>query len=51
MPFASEKQRRYMWVHHPKIAQRWAHEGKKKRKPSSRSYSRASVREARKMLL
>jgi hypothetical protein len=24
MPFQSEKQRRYLWVHHPKIAQRWS---------------------------
>lgn len=38
MPFKSEKQRRYMWTKHPKIAERWAHESapkpkkKKKRK-------------------
>jgi hypothetical protein len=38
MPFKSEKQRRYMWVHHPKIARRWSHKygskprGKKKRR-------------------
>lgn len=25
-PFASEKQRRYMWAKHPKIAKKWAHE-------------------------
>lgn len=25
MPFKSEKQRRYMWVHHPRIAKAWAH--------------------------
>lgn len=24
MPFKSEAQRRYMWVHHPKIAKKWA---------------------------
>jgi len=24
MPFVSEAQRRYLWMHHPKIAQRWA---------------------------
>jgi len=23
MPFRSEKQRRYMWMHHPEIAKRW----------------------------
>jgi len=25
MPFRSERQRRYMWAKHPKIARRWAH--------------------------
>jgi hypothetical protein len=24
MPFKSERQRRYLWVHHPSIARRWA---------------------------
>jgi hypothetical protein len=24
MPFRSEKQRRYMWANHPRIAARWA---------------------------
>ncbi len=28
MPFKSEKQRRYMWMEHPKIAQKWADEEK-----------------------
>lgn len=32
MPFKSEKQRRFMWANHPRIAQRWANEAKKKRK-------------------
>jgi hypothetical protein len=32
MPFKSEKQRRFMWAKHPKIAQRWANEAKAKRK-------------------
>ena len=27
-PFKSEKQRRFMWSQHPKIAKRWAHEKK-----------------------
>ena len=27
-PFSSEKQRRYMWAKHPKIARRWADEEK-----------------------
>lgn len=26
MPFQSEKQRRYLWLKHPDIAKRWAHE-------------------------
>ncbi len=24
MPFKSEKQRRYLWLHHPELARRWA---------------------------
>ena len=33
MPFVSEAQRRFMWLHHPEIAQRWAKEfGMHKRK-------------------
>ena len=32
MPFQSEKQRRYLWMAHPDIAQRWSNEEKKKRK-------------------
>lgn len=28
MPFASEKQRRYMWAKHPHIAKKWADEEK-----------------------
>lgn len=26
MPFRSEKQRRFMWAKHPKIAKRWTKE-------------------------
>lgn len=26
MPFQSESQRRFLWMHHPKIARKWAHE-------------------------
>ncbi len=29
MPFASEKQRRYLWLKHPEIARKWANEEKK----------------------
>jgi hypothetical protein len=28
-PFKSEKQRKFMWKNHPKIAKRWAHEKKR----------------------
>lgn len=28
MPWASEKQRRYMWSQHPEIAEKFAEEGK-----------------------
>lgn len=28
MPYASEKQRRYMYANHPQIAKRWDKEGK-----------------------
>ena len=27
MPFSSEAQRRFMWMHHPEIAQKWVDEG------------------------
>lgn len=35
MPFKSEAQRRFLWMMHPKIAKRWAHEkgGQKKNLP------------------
>ncbi|MEW6171863.1 MAG: hypothetical protein AB1510_02170 [Bacillota bacterium] len=26
MPFKSEAQRRYLWMKHPELARRWAHE-------------------------
>ena len=28
MPFRSEAQRRLMWLKHPRIAKRWAREGR-----------------------
>ncbi len=31
MPFKSESQRRYMWLYHPKIAEKWSHEGGRKK--------------------
>lgn len=27
MPYASDKQRRFMWAKHPEIAKKWAAEG------------------------
>lgn len=35
-PFRSEKQRRYMWLKHPKIAKRWAHKYGSKPRPKVR---------------
>jgi len=43
MPFQSEKQRKYMWVHHPAIAKRWAHEyGSKPKKAKVRMKKRTN---------
>jgi len=28
MPFKSEKQRRYMWANHPRLARKWTEEEK-----------------------
>lgn len=30
MPFKSEKQRRYLWKHKPKLARKWANKYKKR---------------------
>lgn len=43
MPFVSEAQRRFMWVHHPEIARRWAHEKEQKNLPM---HARRKVTEA-----
>lgn len=32
MPFKSEKQRRWMHIHNPKLAHKWEHEYKKEKK-------------------
>ena len=45
MPFKSEKQRRYLWMAHPDIAEKWAHgqeagKGKRSSKRSSRKSGR-----------
>jgi len=34
MPFESEKQRKYMWVHHPEIAEKWTQEAKQQGVPA-----------------
>ena len=39
MPFKSEAQRRYMWVHHPEIARRWTE--KYGSKPTRKNATRA----------
>jgi hypothetical protein len=33
MPFKSEKQRRFLWLKHPEIARKWAHETGSDTKP------------------
>lgn len=40
MPFRSEKQRRYMWVHHPRIAKRWTAKYGSKPRPKKKSRKR-----------
>lgn len=37
MPFASEKQRKFMFAKHPEIAKRWVKEGKGNVKPKRKS--------------
>lgn len=32
MPWASEKQRKWMWANKPEMARKWAHEAKRKGK-------------------
>jgi len=44
MPFASEKQRKFMWAKHPRIAKRWAHEAKRRRSGGRRTTSRRKRR-------
>ena len=38
MPFKSEKQRRYLWKHHPKLAKKWAHKYGSKPKRDNNFY-------------
>jgi hypothetical protein len=40
MPFDSEKQRRYMWMHYPDIARRWSEEYGSKPKKSNKRKAR-----------
>jgi hypothetical protein len=44
MPFRSEKQRRYLWMHHPDIARRWAHKYGSKPVKSKKRTSRKKKR-------
>jgi len=34
MPFKSEKQRRYLWMHEPALAKKWSHKYGSAPKPS-----------------
>ena len=36
MPFVSEKQCRYMWMHHPEIAKRWTEKYGSKPQPKKK---------------
>lgn len=36
MPFRSEKQRKYLWMHHPEIAKRWDEKYGSKIKPKKK---------------
>ncbi len=57
-PFKSEKQRRYLWMHHPEIAKKWTKEHgskpvgkkKKKKKKSSADYRAIIVKTAQKKI-
>jgi hypothetical protein len=44
MPFKSEKQRRFLWMHHPDIARRWAHEEKAQSKYKEYQHHKYSKR-------
>lgn len=37
MPFRSEKQRRYLWMHEPALAQKWSDEYGSKPKPKKKA--------------
>ena len=41
MPFVSEKQRRYMWMEHPEIAERWTKKYGSKPRPHKRRRKRS----------
>ena len=49
MPFKSEAQRRYLWMHHPSVAKKWAHKYgtpknlPKHKKPSKKNYSKEAI--------
>lgn len=41
-PFKSERQRKYMYIHHPRIAERWSREEKEKKHRASRKRKQKS---------
>ncbi len=40
MPFRSEKQRRWLWMHHPEIAKKWSEKYGSKPKPKKRIWKK-----------
>lgn len=43
MPFRSEKQRRFLWMHHPEIAKRWTKEHGSKIVPSKKKKKKSMI--------
>jgi len=44
MPFRSYRQQAYMFMHHPKIAERWAHKYGTLKKPKGYKSKRSAVK-------
>ena len=48
MPFKSEAQRRYLWMHEPDIAKRWAHKyGSGSRRDTTRAKAMKMLKKKR----
>ena len=50
MPFRSEKQRRYLWMHHPEIAKKWTKEHGSKIVPSKKKKKSKKATDYRSMI-